>query len=76
MKLSIGSVHEKLLLHFLHTASQPRFVIVGAAALGCHIELSRTTSDVDLAIVAEPEEVAAMMHDFCHWKRDSHQKGR
>lgn len=32
-----------------------RVVLVGAAALQCHLELSRPTYDIDLAVVVEPD---------------------
>ena len=47
------------LLAALRRAGQPRFVVIGATALHHHVPLRRQTADVDLAVVADPEEIAS-----------------
>lgn len=47
-----------------------RIVLIGAMALGCHIEMRwRRTNDLDLTLVAEPGEVEADLRDM-RWQHD------
>lgn len=47
-----------------------RLVLIGAAALGCHIDMRwRRTNDLDLTLVAEPDEVAADLRAM-KWSQD------
>ena len=47
-----------------------RLVLIGAAALGFHIDMRwRRTNDLDLTLVAEPDEVAADLRAM-KWSQD------
>jgi predicted nucleotidyltransferase len=59
------------LLAALRRAGQPRFVVIGATALHHHVPLRRQTADVDLAVVADPAEIAAVLRSQRGWTPDS-----
>lgn len=46
-----------------------RLVLIGAAALGYHVPLSRLTADVDLALVVDPARFDALLGPL-GWRRD------
>jgi hypothetical protein len=58
------------LLAALRRAGRPRFVVIGATALHHHVPLRRQTADVDLAVVADPEEIAAVLRSQRGWTAD------
>ena len=58
------------LLAALRRARRPRFVVIGATALHHHVPLRRQTADVDLAVVADPEEIAAVLRSQRGWTPD------
>jgi predicted nucleotidyltransferase len=58
--LNVAPPHARLLAA-LRRAKKPRFVVIGAVALDHHVPLARRTGDVDLAIVAEAEEILALL---------------
>jgi predicted nucleotidyltransferase len=49
-------------------ATETRFVLIGAAALGFHVELPRSTADVDLVLVAPPEQLDSLLTSL-RWRR-------
>jgi predicted nucleotidyltransferase len=73
--LEISRPHARLLAALHRAPNSPRFVIIGAAALKHHIVLPRTTADVDLALVAEPEEILALLGSM-GWHPDARQAQR
>jgi predicted nucleotidyltransferase len=58
------------LLAALRRAGRPRFVVIGATALHHHVPLRRQTADVDLAVVADPEEIATVLRAQRGWTPD------
>ena len=58
------------LLAALRRAGRPRFVVIGATALHHHVPLRRQTADVDLAVVADPEEIGAVLRAQRGWIPD------
>lgn len=69
MTLMVSAAHAELLAALSRGKDRPRFVIIGAVALGHHIPLARATADVDLALVAEPDEVDSLLR-MAGWLRD------
>lgn len=69
MTLAIRPAHFALLASIRRAPEAPRVVVIGATALLHFLALPRTTSDVDFAIVAEQEEVEAMIGG-AGWTRD------
>lgn len=67
MTLGLAPSHARLLADL--RAAGHRFVVIGAIAVGHHVDLERKTSDVDLALVAAPGDVDAILRDF-GWTRD------
>jgi len=75
MTLEISRAHAQLLVALRRAPSSPRFVIIGAAALKHHVLLPRTTADVDLALVAEPEDIPALLEPL-GWHADGRRAQR
>lgn len=75
MTLAISSAHSDLLLAIGRSQGAPRVVVIGAAALGHHVPLTRTTADVDFVVVADAIEISALL-DSLAWRRDPKQKQR
>jgi predicted nucleotidyltransferase len=73
--LELSRAHSRLLLALRRAPGAGRFVLVGAAALKHHVLLPRTTEDVDLALVAEPEEMAGLFGSL-GWHPDERQAQR
>lgn len=48
---------------------ETQLVLIGAAALGFHIALPRTTADIDLAVVLAPSELERVLAPL-GWRRD------
>jgi hypothetical protein len=69
MTLPVSPAHARLLAALSRGKDRPRFVIIGAVALGHHISLPRATADVDLALVAELDEVDSIL-TMAGWRRD------
>lgn len=61
MTLPVSPAHAQILAALCRGTGRPRFVIIGAVAPGHHITLPRATADVDLALVAELDELPAML---------------
>lgn len=57
MTLPIAEAHARQLARLRARSPDVRLVVIGAAALGHHVELTRVTSDVDLVVVLEPHDV-------------------
>lgn len=75
MTLAISPAHCGLLLGLRRADPPRRVVVIGAAALGHHIPLARTTADVDLVIVADAAETNALLGSL-GWKRDQQHRQR
>jgi hypothetical protein len=58
--LAISEAHARQLARLRARSPDVRRVVIGAAALGHHVELTRVTSDVDLAVVI----VRSMLETF------------
>jgi predicted nucleotidyltransferase len=69
MTLDIRPAQARLLAS-IRRAAAPRFVVIGAIALRHHVRLQRETHDVDLAVVADHDEIASVMSGH-GWKRDA-----
>ena len=61
MTLAIRPAHAALLASIRQAPGSPRVVVIGAVAVAYHVPLGRETGDVDLVIVAEEPEVAAIL---------------
>lgn len=61
MTLALSIEHARELARLRAHEARPDFVLIGAAALGHHVTLARTTSDVDIALVVAPTEIVAML---------------
>lgn len=61
MTLALSIEHARELAKLRAHEARPDFVLIGAAALGHHVTLARTTSDVDIALAVAPAEIAAML---------------
>jgi len=75
MTLPISTEYARELARLGKHEAQPDFVLIGAAALGHHVPLRRTTSDVDLALVVAPDEIEAMLTSL-GWTRHASTKHR
>jgi predicted nucleotidyltransferase len=75
VSLAISPAHGDLLGALRHSERAPRVVVIGAAALSHHIRLRRSTADVDLVIVAEADEIRALLESV-QWRRDPRQPQR
>lgn len=54
-----------------------RVVLIGAGALGCHLEMTwRSTEDVDLTAAVEMDEHTAMLEQLDGWRLDAHLEHR
>ncbi len=69
MTLALSSEQCRALLDLRVAHPSLRFVVVGAAALGHHLPLPRSTADIDLAMAVAPEDLDATL-DRCGWQRD------
>src|SRR5690348_17206068 len=69
MTLAVTPTHIELLTKIRSARGRPRVVVIGAAAIQHHVVLPRVTADVDLAIVAEPNEVDRLV-EKAGWVRD------
>jgi predicted nucleotidyltransferase len=72
--LTVAPPHTSLLAA-LRRAKKPRFVVIGAVALDHHVPLARRTGDVDLAIVAEADEIHALLTKH-GWEADKRKSQR
>jgi len=62
---------ERALRELVELWSAERFVVIGAAALGQHLDMRwRGTADLDLTVSAEPEEAQANLAGLISWTRD------
>lgn len=69
MSLPISPEHAQELARLCRHETRPDLVVIGAAALGHHIPLSRVTRDVDLALVVAPQEISGLLGSL-GWRRD------
>jgi hypothetical protein len=70
MTLPITRAQSRALLALKAKASKTKFIVVGAAAVGHHVQLARPTADVDLAIAADVGELDKLLQSVGR-KRDS-----
>jgi len=75
VSLAITPAHSALLASIQRAPGAPRVVVIGATALLHHISLGRVTGDIDLAIVAEEEEINELIAS-AGWTRDERAKQR
>src|SRR5690242_15296065 len=75
MTLAVSPAHCDLLLALRRMEAAPRVVVIGAAALGHHVPLERTTADIDLVIVAAQERIDTLLESL-DWKQDVKQRQR
>lgn len=68
MTLALSSEQCRALLDLRATHPSLRFVVVGAAALGHHLPLPRSTADIDLAMTVAPEDLDDVF-GVCGWQR-------
>lgn len=71
MTMPISLAHARELARLIEHEEQPDLVLIGAVALGHHLPLGRGTSDVDLALVVSPSDVAPLLASL-GWKPDKH----
>jgi predicted nucleotidyltransferase len=69
MTLAISAAHARVLADLRSKWPSVNVVVIGAAALGHHIELTRTTRDVDLAVAVELDAIADLVEPL-GWTRD------
>lgn len=69
MTLALSAAQCRALHQLRATHPALRFVLVGAAALGHHVPLPRSTADIDLAIAVSPNDLDAVL-GACGWVRD------
>lgn len=69
MTLAISASHANQLARLRARSPELRVVMIGAAALGHHVELERVTLDVDLAIVIDPADIQSLLAPL-GWTRD------
>lgn len=69
MTLAISEPHAHQLARLRARSPDVRLVVIGAAALGHHVELTRPTLDVDLVIVIEPDDIEPLLAPL-GWTQD------
>lgn len=69
MTLALSADQCRALQRLRATHPALRFVLVGAAALGHHVPLPRSTADIDIAMVVSPDDLDAVL-GACGWARD------
>jgi predicted nucleotidyltransferase len=67
--LTLSPPHVRTLAALRTRWPSVRVVLIGAAAVKHHVELARTTSDIDLAVVAEPAHIESLLVPL-RWRRD------
>ncbi len=75
MKLLITTEQTAALVSLREALAPHRFVLIGAAALGCFIDLKRETFDVDLAVAVPAPDIPALL-GAKGWSRDLKQAQR
>lgn len=69
MILALSAVQMRALADLRAGLPETRLVLIGAAALGCHVPLPRTTGDIDIAVVLAPTELERVLEPL-GWRRD------
>ena len=75
MTLPVTRAQAQALVALQSRAPEVRVVVVGAAAVGHHVTLTRATADIDLAIAIAPSDLEALLGPL-QWRRDERMRQR